>query len=108
MIGKDASLIAKEAGFSASHAKILVTPVDLVQPEEKLVREKLCPVLAFAKVQQHRPGHLRGPLDDAHFRPGPFRRHPFKERDQYPGFRRSPSGAARRGQCRLLAWRLGL
>ncbi len=51
MIGKDASVIAEAAGFRASGAKILVTPVDLVQPEEKLVREKLCPVLAFAKVQ---------------------------------------------------------
>ncbi len=50
MIGKDAAFIAREAGFSAPGAKILVTPVDLVQPEEKLVREKLCPVLAFARV----------------------------------------------------------
>jgi acyl-CoA reductase-like NAD-dependent aldehyde dehydrogenase len=48
MIGKDASVIAREAGFNASGTKILVTPVDLVQPEEKLVREKLCPVLGFA------------------------------------------------------------
>ena len=51
MIGKDASVIAREAGFNAGGAKILVTPVNLVQPEEKLVREKLCPVLAFARVQ---------------------------------------------------------
>lgn len=50
MIGKDAAVIAKAAGFSAGNAKILVTPVDLVQPEEKLVREKLAPVLAFARV----------------------------------------------------------
>jgi acyl-CoA reductase-like NAD-dependent aldehyde dehydrogenase len=50
VIGKDAAIIAREAGFNAGHAKILVTPVDLVQPEEKLVREKLCPVLAFARV----------------------------------------------------------
>ena len=50
MIGKDAGFIASAAGFSAPGAKILVTPVDLVQPEEKLVREKLCPVLAFARV----------------------------------------------------------
>ncbi len=50
MIGKDAAVIAREAGFSANGAKILVTPVNLVQPEEKLVREKLCPVLAFARV----------------------------------------------------------
>ena len=51
MIGKDASVIAREAGFQAPGAKILVAPVDLVQPEEKLVREKLCPVLAFARVR---------------------------------------------------------
>jgi acyl-CoA reductase-like NAD-dependent aldehyde dehydrogenase len=50
MIGKDAAVIAREAGFNANGAKILVTPVSLVQPEEKLVREKLCPVLAFARV----------------------------------------------------------
>ncbi len=50
VIGKDADWIAREAGFSAPGAKILVTPVDLVQPEERLVREKLCPVLAFARV----------------------------------------------------------
>ena len=50
VIGKDASWIAREAGFTAEGAKILVTPVDLVQPEEKLVREKLCPVLGFARV----------------------------------------------------------
>jgi len=50
MIGKDAALIAREAGFAANGAKILLTPVTLVQPEEKLVREKLCPVLAFARV----------------------------------------------------------
>ncbi|MDT8855493.1 aldehyde dehydrogenase family protein [Paracoccaceae bacterium Fryx2] len=50
MIGKDAAIIAREAGFAAPGARILITPVDLVQPEEKLVREKLCPVLAFARV----------------------------------------------------------
>jgi acetaldehyde dehydrogenase/alcohol dehydrogenase len=49
-IGKDAATLAKEAGFTASGAKILVTLVALVQPEEKLIREKLCPVLAFAQV----------------------------------------------------------
>jgi hypothetical protein len=50
MIGRNAGIIAREAGFSAPDAKILVTPVELVQPEEKLVREKLCPVLGFARV----------------------------------------------------------
>jgi acetaldehyde dehydrogenase / alcohol dehydrogenase len=51
MIGKDAEVVAKAAGFTAPKARILVTPVSLVQPEEKLVREKLLPVLAFARVQ---------------------------------------------------------
>lgn len=51
MIGKDAEVIARAAGFNAPGARILVTPVTLVQPEEKLVREKLAPVLAFARVQ---------------------------------------------------------
>jgi acetaldehyde dehydrogenase / alcohol dehydrogenase len=50
-IGKDASILARAAGFCAPGARILVTPVTLVQPEEKLVREKLCPVLAFARVE---------------------------------------------------------
>jgi|FEC22Drversion2_1045045.scaffolds.fasta_scaffold00009_218 acetaldehyde dehydrogenase/alcohol dehydrogenase len=50
VIGKDAAWIAEKAGFRAPGARILVTPVALVQPEEKLVREKLCPVLAFARV----------------------------------------------------------
>jgi acetaldehyde dehydrogenase / alcohol dehydrogenase len=50
MIGKDAAVIAEAAGFQAPNAKILVTSIDLVQPEEKLTREKLLPVLAFAKV----------------------------------------------------------
>jgi acyl-CoA reductase-like NAD-dependent aldehyde dehydrogenase len=51
LIGKDACHIAREAGFNAADARILVTPVSMVQPEEKLVREKLCPVLALARVQ---------------------------------------------------------
>lgn len=50
IIGKDAPIIARDAGFDAGKAKILVTPVTMVQPEETLVREKLCPVLAFARV----------------------------------------------------------
>jgi acetaldehyde dehydrogenase/alcohol dehydrogenase len=50
-IGKDAALIAREAGFRVPDVRILVTPVELVQPEEKLVREKLCPVLAFARIE---------------------------------------------------------
>lgn len=51
MIGKDASVIAQAAGFRVPrNAEILVAPVDLIQPEEPLVREKLCPVLAFGRV----------------------------------------------------------
>lgn len=50
MIGKDASVIAQAAGFQARNAEILVAPVDLIQPEEPLCREKLAPVLAFGRV----------------------------------------------------------
>ena len=50
LIGRDASVIAQLAGFSAPGARILIASVGLVQPEEPLVGEKLCPVLAFARV----------------------------------------------------------
>ena len=56
MIGKDAGVIAEAAGFQARNAEILVTPVDLIQPEESLIREKLCPVLAFGRVQDLNTG----------------------------------------------------
>ena len=109
MIGKDASVIARGGRASTPRgAKILVTPVDLVQPEEKLVREKLCPVLAFARVQTIDQAISCGALHDAEVRPGPFRRHPLEERGQHHGLRRRRSRPARRGQCRLLAGRLGL
>ncbi|MFT5114121.1 MAG: acetaldehyde dehydrogenase/alcohol dehydrogenase [Parasphingorhabdus sp.] len=51
MIGKDASRIAQAAGFRAEGAEILLAQVDLIQPEEVLIREKLCPVLAFGRVK---------------------------------------------------------
>ena len=50
-VGKDAQWIAREAGFSAPGAKILVAPIDRVQPEEPFAREKLCPVLGFARFE---------------------------------------------------------
>ena len=49
-IGKDADVIARAAGFQAEGARVLIAPIALIQPEEDLVREKLCPVVAFAKV----------------------------------------------------------
>jgi acetaldehyde dehydrogenase / alcohol dehydrogenase len=70
-------VIAREAGFNATGAKILVAPVDLVQPEEKLVREKLCPVLAFARVG---PSTRRFPAARSMMRKpvGAFRCDPFE------------------------------
>ena len=56
MIGKDAGIIAQAAGFRAQGAEILVAPVDLIQPEEPLVREKLCPVLAFGRIADFNQG----------------------------------------------------
>ena len=50
-IGKDATAIAKAAGVRvAPRTTVLVTPIDLVVPEEMLAHEKLCPVLALVTV----------------------------------------------------------
>jgi len=47
-IGRDATWIAKECGIRvASSTRILVTPIAQIGVEERLSREKLCPVLAF-------------------------------------------------------------
>jgi len=47
-IGRDATWIAKECGIRVpAKTKILVTPVHQIGVEEKLSREKLCPVLAY-------------------------------------------------------------
>jgi len=47
-IGRDATWIANECGFRVpSKTKILVTPILQIGVEERLSREKLCPVLAY-------------------------------------------------------------
>jgi acyl-CoA reductase-like NAD-dependent aldehyde dehydrogenase len=47
-IGRDATWIAKECGVRVpNNTKILVTPITHIGVEEKLSREKLCPVLAM-------------------------------------------------------------
>ena len=47
-IGRDAIWIAKECGIRVpSGTRILVTPIDKIGEEERLSREKLCPVLAL-------------------------------------------------------------
>jgi len=56
-IGKDASWIAKEAGFRVpAKAKILLAPFDLAMPEEPFCREKLCPVLGVHRVPHVKRG----------------------------------------------------
>src|SRR5262249_57300757 len=56
-VGKDASWIAKEAGFrAASNTRILLAPFDMVVPEEPFAREKLCPVLGFLRVPHAKRG----------------------------------------------------
>ena len=50
-LGKDAATIARLAGLTvASGTRILVAPIDRVGPEEPFAREKLAPVLGFARV----------------------------------------------------------
>jgi acyl-CoA reductase-like NAD-dependent aldehyde dehydrogenase len=50
-LGKDAAVIARLAGIpAAASTRILVVPIGRVQPEEPFAREKLAPVLGFARV----------------------------------------------------------
>jgi len=50
-VGKSAVDIALAAGLEVPKGTlVLVAPVDLIVPEEPLVREKLCPVLAMVRV----------------------------------------------------------
>jgi acyl-CoA reductase-like NAD-dependent aldehyde dehydrogenase len=47
-IGRDATWIAQECGIRVpANTRILMTPIGQIGVEEKLSREKLCPVLAF-------------------------------------------------------------
>ncbi len=56
-IGKSAAIIAEAAGFRVSKtARILVTPIDRIAPEERLSREKLCPVLGFFRASGREQG----------------------------------------------------
>lgn len=51
-IGRDATWIAQECGIRvAPDTKILVAPINKIGVEERLSKEKLCPVLAFHVVQ---------------------------------------------------------
>ncbi len=50
-LGKDAVTIARLAGLAiAPGTRLLVAPIERVQPEEPFAREKLAPVLGFARV----------------------------------------------------------
>jgi len=47
-VGQDATWIARECGIRVpGNTKILLTPIEQIGVEEKLSREKLCPVLAY-------------------------------------------------------------
>lgn len=51
-IGRDAAWIAKECGIRVPpKTKVLVTPISQIGVEERLSREKLCPVLAYHVAQ---------------------------------------------------------
>jgi acyl-CoA reductase-like NAD-dependent aldehyde dehydrogenase len=57
LIGKDAATIAAEAGVRVPpRTRVLLTPFDLVVPEEPLAREKIFPVLGFVRVPDARRG----------------------------------------------------
>ena len=54
-IGRDATWIARECGIRVpSMTKILVTPITKIGIEEKLSKEKLCPVLSYFVAKSNR------------------------------------------------------
>ena len=56
-VGKDAPLIAAEAGLRVpGTTKVLLAPFSLVVPEQPLAHEKLCPVLGLVRVPNARRG----------------------------------------------------
>jgi hypothetical protein len=56
-VGKDATLIAGEAGLRVpGTTRILLAPFSLAVPEEPLAHEKLCPVLGLVRVPNARRG----------------------------------------------------
>ncbi len=64
-IGRDATWIAQECGIRVpSSSKILITPITQIGVEERLSREKLCPVLALhvAKTQAQALSQARAVL----------------------------------------------
>ena len=57
LVGKDATLLAEEAGLKVpATTRVLVAPFSLVVPEEPLAREKLFPVLGLVRVPNTRAG----------------------------------------------------
>jgi acetaldehyde dehydrogenase/alcohol dehydrogenase len=57
LIGRDAQAIAREADIRVSpRTRVLVTPFEMVVPEEPLAREKLVPVLGLLRVADARRG----------------------------------------------------
>ncbi len=56
-LGKPATTIAEAVGIRVpGTTRILVTPIDRIAPEERLSREKLCPVLGFFRVSSRERG----------------------------------------------------
>ena len=72
-LGKDAATIARLAGLTvASGTRILVAPIDRVGPEEPFAREKLAPVLGFARVADGGEAAAAARADDARRRARPL------------------------------------
>lgn len=64
-VGRDATLIAQDAGIRVpARTRILVTPITQIGVEERLSREKLCPVLGYivAKNRSQALAHSRALL----------------------------------------------
>jgi hypothetical protein len=82
MIGKDASIIAKEAGFSAPNAKILVTRLICAAGRKAGARSSAGSCFRGVSNIDQRSSARSMMRHSA----GPFRRHPFQESDKHHGF----------------------
>ena len=93
-VGKDAAVIAAEAGVRvAGDTRILLAPFDLVVPEEPLAHEKLCPILGFVTVPNAEPRHRRCPVRAPHHRSRALGGHPQLEPEDDHGLLRLGAGA---------------
>lgn len=105
-IGRDATWIAQECGIRVpANTRILVTPVDKIGVEERLSREKLCPVLAMHVAKNRTPGAGPGARRSAADRGRALGGDPCQRSTACHGLRGQGRSLPRRCQCSLFPGR---